>query len=143
MGTKTPAWFWIVTLLLVAWNGFGVYLFIQETRLGADAMGPASAADHAAYAALPGWYFYVYAVAIFAAMLGALALLLKERRSVTLFVISFVAMLITFGYYFVVTHPAARHSAGEAYGMPAFVVAVALFSIWFSRLAARRGWIGR
>jgi hypothetical protein len=141
-GVKPPAWFWVVTLLLVAWEAFGTYLFVQEMRLGPDAMPGATAYQRGLWASLPAWYFYAYAVAIFAGLLGALALLLKERRSTILFAISLVAMLVTFGYLFAATDVIAHQGAGKALGMPAVVVVITLFAIWFSRMAAAKGWIG-
>jgi uncharacterized membrane protein len=142
-GVKPPAWFWIVALLLVLWEGFGVYLFVQQMRLGPDAMGPATDYQRALYASLPTWYNYAYAVAIFGSFLGALALLLKERRSAALFVISLIAMAVTFGYLFAATDVIAHQGPGQALGVPVTVVVITLFAIWLSRTAAKKGWIGR
>jgi hypothetical protein len=126
----------------VLWEGFGLYLFVQQMRLGPDAMGPASAYQRALYASLPTWYNYAYAVAIFGSFLGALALLLKERRATILFVISLIAMALTFGYLFVKTDVVAHQGPGQALGVPVTVVVITLFAIWFSRMATSKGWIG-
>lgn len=73
--TRTPpAWFWIVAVLLL-WNLIGAYACIQQFRLGADAMGPATEYDRALYASMPVWYNWVFAAAEVTGIGGALALL--------------------------------------------------------------------
>ncbi|MBN8814423.1 MAG: hypothetical protein J0J06_03125 [Sphingomonas sp.] len=142
IGVKPPAWFWIVALLLLAWNAMGVFACIQQFRLGAEAMGPATDYDRALYASMPVWYNYVYAVATFGGLLGAVALLLRMRRSVTLFWLSLIAVVVMFGYLFATTDLIAHKGAGVVLPFPAVIALIALFSVWFAGMAARKGWIG-
>ncbi len=97
-GVKPPIWFWIVALLLVLWEGYGVYMCVDQFQHGAMSAGwDHSAYGQALYAKLPKWYNWDYAIATFGGLLGALALLLRERRSVILFIISLIAVIINFG----------------------------------------------
>ncbi len=70
-----PAWFWIVSVLLLLWGAIGCFACIQQFRLGAEAWGDPANADYnrALYASLPGWYDYVYALAVGAGFAGAAA----------------------------------------------------------------------
>lgn len=54
--TRPPAWFRSVAILLLLWGLAGCYTCVQQFRLGAEAIGPASDYDRALYASLPIWY---------------------------------------------------------------------------------------
>src|SRR3546814_15568400 len=60
---RPTAAFRVVAILLTLWNAFGCYAWYLQWTLGADAMGPATQYDRQLYAALPGWYNGVYAIA--------------------------------------------------------------------------------
>jgi hypothetical protein len=139
---RAPAWFYVVAILLLLWGAAGCFACYQQFRLGAEAMGPASAYDRALYAALPPWYNWVYAVAVGAGILGAAALLARSALALTLFVISLVAVLVQFGWLFLTTDIVTVKGAGTVLPFPIFIVAMAVFQIWFAGLARRRGWIG-
>lgn len=141
-GVKPPAWFWIVVVLLIAWEAMGVYACVEQFRLGADAMGPATDYDRALYASMPVWYNYVYAVATFGGLLAALALALRERRAVILYWISLIAVVVMFGYLFATTDLIAHKGAGVVLPFPAVIFALAVFAVWFAGFAAKKGWIG-
>ena len=142
-GNKPPIWFWIVAIVLALWGAMGCWACYQQWTLGAAAMGPVDAWSLKYYAALPVWYNYVYVVSVFAGLLGALALLLREKRAVPLFWISLIGVVVMFGYAFAATDLIAHKGAAATLPFPAFIAAVAIFQIWFARLAAARRWIGR
>jgi len=75
-------------------------------------------------------------------LLGAVALLLRMRRSVTLFWLSLIAVVVMFGYLFATTDLIAHKGAGVVLPFPAVIALIALFSVWFAGMAARKGWIG-
>ena len=62
-----PLWFRMTTGVLVLWGLVGCFMCLQQLRLGADAMGQASAYDRALYAALPNWYDPLFAIAVLTA----------------------------------------------------------------------------
>ena len=140
---KIPAYFWIVAILLLLWEAMGCYACVTQIRLGAAAMGPVDDWSLKYYAALPAWYNAVYAVGTFGGLIGGLMLLLRNQRATLLFWISFVAVLVMFGYAFVATDLIAHKGLGQVLPFPLFIAAVGAFSIWFARFAARKGWLGR
>jgi hypothetical protein len=142
--TKPPVWFWLVAILLVLWNAIGCYFCVEQFRLGAaSAMWEQDPYHQALYQSLPAWYNYAYAVGTFGGLLGGLALLLRERRSIILFWISLIAVIVQFGYTFAMTDLIAHEGAGKVVPFPVFIALVTLFAIWFSGMAAKKGWIGR
>jgi hypothetical protein len=138
---RAPAWFTILAVVLLLWGAMGCFACIQQFRLGADAMGPATDYQRALYAGLPVWYNAVYAVAVGTGLLGTIALLAKSVLARPLFAISLVAVVIQFGWLFATTDIIAHQGVGTV-GFPLFIAGVAAFEIWLARHAQRRGWIG-
>lgn len=136
-----PAWFRVLTIVLLLWELIGCYACVQQFRLGADAMGPASDYDRALYASLPIWYNAIYAVATFAGAAAMLALLLRSTLAIPLTVISLVAVVIQFGWLFATSDIIAVKGVWTVY-FPLFIAALAAFMVWLARFARARGWIG-
>lgn len=134
-----PIWFRIAAILLVLWGAMGVFACVQQIRLGADAMGPASAYDRALYAAMPGWYNMVYALAVGSGLLGAIALLLRKAIARPLFIISLIAIIIQFGYLFATTDIIAAKGLWVTY-FPLFILAMALIEVRLAGVAIRNRW---
>lgn len=137
---KAPVWLRIVAVLLTLWGAMGVFACIQQFRLGADAMGPASAYDRALYASLPVWYNAVYAVAVGCGLLGAVALLARSVLAIPLTTLSLIGVLLQFGWLFATSDIVAAKGASTAV-FPLVIVAVAGLSVLLARHARSRGWI--
>lgn len=89
---KAPWHVWVVAIAALLWNGSGAFTIVmaQAGRL------PDLSADEAAYyAAQPLWFVIVTDIALFAALAGAIALLLRNRVAVWLFAISLAAIFVT------------------------------------------------
>lgn len=138
---KPPAWFWIIAVVLIVWEVMGCFACMMQIRLGAAAMGPVDDWSLKYYDALPIWYNWVYVVATFGALLGGVALLLRDSRASAIYWISFIAIIIMFGYAFAVTDLVTHKGLMQVLPFPIFIGLVGAFSIWFSRLAQKRGWI--
>ena len=137
---RPPAWFWIVATLLLLWNVAGIAAWVQQMRLGAEAMGAASEYDRQLYASLPGWYNAVYAVAVFAGLGGTIALFARAGAARALMIASFVAVVIQFGWIIGATDMVAVKGAGTIV-FPIVIAVIGAFAIWLSRLAWRRRWL--
>ncbi len=140
--TRVPTWFTIVALILLLWGLLGCYSCLQQIRLGAEAMGPASSYDRALYASLPAWYTPCFVVAVLSGTLGAAALLARSRVAVPLAVAALITVVIMFGYMFLATDLIAHKGVAVATGFPAVICAIALLQLWLTRTARVRGWIG-
>lgn len=138
-GTR-PAWFAIVAGGLILWGLMGVFACIQQIRLGAEAMGPATDYDRALFASLPAWYNSVYALATGAGLAGAIALFLGRRIALPLFVIALLAVLVQFGWLFATSDIVAVKGVGTIY-FPLFIIAVTAGELWLANYALRRGWL--
>lgn len=135
-----PTWFRVVAMVLVLWGLMGAYACIQQFRLGAEAMGPATDYDRQLYASMPAWYNWVYALAVSTGLAGAVALLIGRRAALPLFIASLVFVVIQFGYLFATSDIVAVKGVWTTY-FPAFIVVVGVVQIALARLGIRRGWL--
>lgn len=138
--TRAPAWFRVVAVALLLWTIVGCYACVQQFRLGAEAIGPASDYDRALYASLPVWYNAIYAVAVGCGLLGAVALLARSVLSIPLFACSLIGVAVQFGWLFATTDIVAVKGAWAAI-FPLVIAGVALLSVLLARHARARGWI--
>lgn len=138
--TRGPVWFRAVAVALLVWGLAGCFACVQQFRLGAGAMGPASAYDQALYDALPVWYNAVYAVAVGCGLMAAVALLGRSVLARPLFALSAMAIIVQFGWLFATTDMIAVKGLATAL-FPAVILAIAVFGWWLSGHARRRHWI--
>ena len=133
-----PGWFLAVGIVLLLWGLVGGLAWFMQVVMGS--VPGAAPEDLALVRAMPLWFNLVYCVATLAAIVGALALLLRSRHAVLWFGISAAAVVIQFSYVFLATNTLARKGAGAA-GFPLFILIVALLEIWLAIHATRRGWL--
>ena len=138
---KPPLWFWIVAILLALWEVMGCYACVLQIKLGAAAMGPVDDWSLEYYAALPFWYNAIYVVATFGGLLGSLTLLLRDKRAAPLFWASFAAIVVMFGYAFMATDLIAHKGLARVLPFPLFIALIGALSMWFTRSAAKKGWL--
>ena len=138
---KPPAWFVVIAILLVLWGLTGCASLYFHIAYG-PAMNPdATDWDRAYFAALPIWFTLIYAVAVGAGALGSVALLMRSKLAVPLYILSLIAVVIQFGYVFAATDLIAHKGVAATVPFPLVIAALAVFQIWFAKRAERRGWI--
>ncbi len=136
---RTPWHLWLVGLIGVPWNGFGVYDYLMTNTQGEPylrAMGMTDA--QVAYLdAFPAWMTAVWAIGVWGALLGTLLLLLRRRWAVYVFGVSLGALIISLIYQFLLSNGA--EVMGSASAMSAVVLAGAVFFLLYSAWMLRRG----
>lgn len=139
---KPPVLYWIVAVLALLWMLFGVFAWLMDFMMSEAMLETMTEAQQQIYAARPQWLFIVYAVAIFSGFLGAIGLLLRKSWSTVMFTISLIAVVVQFGYTFTAMN-ALEVLGASALAFPIMIFAIAVFLLWFSIQAGKRGWIGR
>jgi hypothetical protein len=140
ISNRLPLWYWLVALAMLAWNGMGVMAYIAQTTMTPEALAALPEAERAVYANMPAWVTAAFAFAVFGGAGGCLLLLLRSGWAVPVLVLSLLGVIAQMSYVVVIS------KGYEVYGpggmvMPAMVLTGALFLVWFSRLARRRGWL--
>lgn len=138
---KPPSWFVVVAAVLVLWGLMGCASLYLHIVYGPDMDPNATDWDRAFFAALPAWFNIVYVVAVGGGLLGSIALLIRSKQAVLLYILSMIAVIVQFGYIFAGTDLIAHKGAATTVPFPLFIAVVAVFQIWFAKRAERRGWI--
>lgn len=138
--SKRPAWFVALAVLLLLWAVAGVASLGAHVFAGEKMAAEQGAWDLAYYRALPAWFAWDYALATLAALAGAVALLMRSRQALKLYVLSLVGVVIQFGYVFVGTDLLAHKGAAATVPFPLFIVLMACVQIALAHFATKRGW---
>jgi uncharacterized protein with PQ loop repeat len=138
--SKPTRWFWILGIAALIWNLFGVMAYIMQVTLSDEALAQLPADQRMLYETIPAWATAAFATAVFAGVLGCIALLLRKTWATPLFVLSLVGVLVQMFHAFFLTDSMAVNGPGSA-AMPLLVIIIATGLVWYSRLATARGWL--
>lgn len=136
-----PVWYWVVSAVLLIWNGFGCFACFSQMRMKPEAFERLPDEQRAAWAAMPLTVKAAYAVAVGAGLLGAIALLARCAAAGPLFIASLVAVIVQFGWFFVAYRGASRLGPSSL-AFPAFIALVAVAQIGFACWAKAAGLLG-
>lgn len=139
--SQAPAWFWTLAILLLLWEAIGVFACIAQLRMGAASWPAGMEYDRRIYLAMPFWYNWVYVVATFGGLAGAVALLARKAVAVPLNIVSVIAIVIMFGYVLGMTDMIAHKGFGAAAGFPIVIFLLGLLGVWLARTARDRAWV--
>ena len=132
-----PVWFWAVAVLALLWEAMGCFSYLGEVGMAGAAMAKHTPEQDAVWRTMPVWAWCAFAIAVWVGLCGALLMLARMRLARAAFAASLIAVIVQFGWAFLM---ADSSKLGPPI-MPAVIVAIAIFLVWFSGMAARRGWI--
>ena len=139
-GARAPGWFRLLAVLGLAWNGFGVYMYLSKVGMFGDPLAGLDQAHRELAATVPSWVVAAFAVAVFAGLIGALLLVMLKRLAKSMLVLSLLAVLVQCGW--IVGMSNARAVEGNmALMMPGVITLVALLLVWLAMVGDRRGWL--
>jgi hypothetical protein len=133
--TATPAWYWLVAIFALLFEGAGAYLFANSLSLDPATL-PLD--QRAIFEATPQWMTIAWAIAIGAGLLGAIGLLLRRRFAEPLLLISLIAVAVQFSGLFLVRQ--LRELTPEDHLVVPIVILLLAYGLWqTAKLARRRG----
>lgn len=135
-----PLGFWIVSVLALLWNLVGMAIFFMQINMPPEALAAMPAEQRALYESTPVWVNGAFAVAVFGGAFGSAMLLMRKRLALPLLALSLLGVLVQMGYTYLMT-PAFRVYGASGAILPALLVLIALFLVWFARRSVARGWI--
>ena len=136
---RTPVWFWIVAGLALLWEAMGCYAYVSQVSMTEEAMAKLPAEQVAIWKAMPVWATAAYAIAVWAGLAGAIALLMRRKWAQPLFLVSLLGVIVQFGWTFLGTDILKTMPIGQSAPFPAFIAAVAALLVWFSGWAGKKG----
>lgn len=137
---KIPAWFWVVSIIMLLWNIMGVGSFFMHTFVSDEALQAMPEAERALYGEYPMWTHVVFAIATFAGLLGCIGLVMKKSWSKPIFMVSLIAIIVQMSHSLFMTSSVEVYGSA-AYPMPILVVVIAIFLVWFSSNGTKKGWL--
>jgi hypothetical protein len=131
--------FWVIGAIALLWNIGGVANFIVQL-MNADMLDSYRESERAIIEGRPMWATVAFAVAVFGGAFGCLLLLLRKSAAFYVFVTSLLGVIVTM-----------IHSLGlgidfglaEIIGIILMPLVLAVFLIWYSKYADRKGWVSQ
>jgi hypothetical protein len=135
---KTPVHLWIIGVVALLWNAMGAFDYLA-TQLKLDFyMSQFSEEKLAYYYGFPAWMTSFWAIAVWSAFVGSIALLLRKKWSVWAFGVAIVGLLMTSIYTFGLSNGAEMTSSGEMiFTVVIWVVSILL--LVYARAMSNRG----
>lgn len=129
--------FWLIGIFALVWNIMGSINFVMQ-------MNPSMLVHYPETERLmiedrPSWATIGFAIAVFGGTFGSLLLLFKKSIAYCLFVASLLGVLTLMVYTISV---GISFSMGNIIGVILLPILLAIFLIWYSKLAENRNWIG-
>ncbi len=126
---KLIKWFKVIAVLAIIWNIMGIMAYLMQVTMMSETMQSIeNPAERALYENIP----IVFGIAVFSGFLGSVLLLLKKRISCSLFLLSFITVIIQLIYNFFIAKVQAVLGTSSML-MPMFIFIIALFLLWYSR----------
>ena len=135
---KTPVHLWIVGAVALLWNAVGAFDYVATQMRLEGYMSQFSQEQLEYFYGFPAWAVAAWATAVWFALFGSVALLLRRRLAYLLFTISLLAMLLSTFHSFVLSEGAAMMGSGGVV-FSGLIFIIALLLVWYSKAMTRRG----
>jgi hypothetical protein len=136
-----PKSFTIAAAIIALWMTIGVLALGADLATTPEQAAQLTEAQRQLRDARPVWLMVVYGVATLGGLVGALGLLMKRAWCIPMLLISFIAVMIQFGYITFGMDSIALLGVAAATAFPAFIVAMGGVSLWYATRAKANGWL--
>ncbi len=130
--------FWLIGAFMLIWNVMGCINFFVQ--MNPDMLASYRESERAIIEGRPVWATGAFAIAVFGGAIGCLLLLFRQSTAYYFFITSLlgviVAMVHTLG-------ACIAFGIGEIVGIILMPLVVAVFLIWYAKLAESKGWISK
>ena len=137
---KPPVWFWVVSVIALLWNLFGVMNYLNQAFNQVALLETMDQAQREAFEGIPAWATAAFAIAVFSGTLASIGLLLRKKWAHPLFIISLIAAVAQFIHWLFISN-AVEAFGPSTYGMPVMVILVGIFFIFFAKKGIEKSWL--
>jgi len=134
----TPRHLWIVGIVALLWNLLGAMDYIMTEMKVETYMSQFTPEQLAFFYGLPAWVVAFWALAVWGGVLGAILLLMRKKVTVTVWIVSFLCLVVTMIHNFGFAG-GADIVGGSGLFFSAVVFVVALGLIIYARRMAGKG----
>jgi hypothetical protein len=138
---RPPRHLWVVGVVGLLWNLVGAYDYLMTETQNASYMSKFTPEQLEYFYGFPTWAVATWAIAVWGGVLGTLLLLLRKRLAVPVLLVSFLSMVVTSVYNFLLSDGVAVMGAG-AVAFSGLIFAIALGLWLYARAMAKRGVLG-
>jgi hypothetical protein len=129
--------FWFVGVIGLVWNVMGVLNYFMQ--MNGDPVVAMNEVQRAIIEGRPAWATGAFAIAVFGGALGCFLLLLRKSAAIHFLVASLLGVIIQW-----IPHIGLIGSTvNNTFQIGMYILAplvVAIFLVWYARLAGRKGW---
>jgi hypothetical protein len=118
-----PKHLWIIGIISLLWNMMGAFDYLMTQTENESYMAKFDPAQLDYFYNFPTWVVVFWALAVWGSVIGSVLLLLRKRLAVQVFMVSFISMVITSIYNFVLSN------GMEVMGSTGFVFTVVIFFV--------------
>jgi len=138
--TARPALYWAIAVFALLWNLIGLAMFWVQVTLTPQAVAALPPEQQQIHAAMPGWVYVFFGIAVVGGVLGSLGLLRRRRWAVPLLLLSLLGVAVQMASAYATTPVwALTGVAGTMF--PLLLVGACLLLWLFARRAAACGWL--
>lgn len=137
---KPNALFWVIAIVALLWNLMGIFQFIGPMFFPEVIYEGYSQDAIDMFNNLPSWYWVVFGIATISGLLAAITQLLRKKIAVLLFLVSLITVIIVEVYYIFGTNVTDVLGQAAVF-MPILVVIFSIIFYFYSKGAARKGWL--
>jgi len=138
---KPPVSYWIIAVIALIWNIMGVMSYLGQVYMTDDMMASMTPEQQELLANTPAWSTGLFAIAVFAGLLGSFLLLMRKKLATPVFLISLIAVLINMGYSFFATNQTEVFGTIDGIVMPIIVIIIAVFLYMYSKKSGEKSWM--
>ena len=139
-GVRPPVWFWVAGIAAILFQGVGVSGYLMDALRSPAQIAQLPLDQRLMWNATPTWIYAAYAVATFAGLVGAIALVARRRWSIALLGLSLLAVIVQFGGIYAV--PRLRKVVPpDAMLVPLVIITICALIYALAFHADRRGWL--
>lgn len=128
--------FWVIGIITLVWNIMGSINFVVQ--MNPEMYTTYRETERLIIEGRPIWATAGFAAAVFGGAIGSLLLLFKKSVAYHLFIVALLGVIVTMAHALSV---GINFGLGEVLGIIVMPIAVAIFLIWYSKLAKSKDWL--
>ena len=135
-----PVWFWVIAVVALLWYLMDTSAFFMRLFLTEEGIKAMPENQQHLYQNIPLWVNIVFGFEVFGGTLGSIALLLRKKWAMPLFVISILGVLAQTSNIWFLTD-AIKAMGAPAVVMPLVAMIIGAAMIALSKSAIRKHWL--
>jgi hypothetical protein len=139
---RAPWHLWVIGVLAVLWNAMGAFDYLMTQTRNEGYMSQFTPEQLEYFYGFPAWVVAFWATAVWGGVLGAVLLLLRKKLAAGVFLVSFLAMVVTTVYNFGLSNGLEVMGGAGPLVFSALIFVFAFLLYLYARAMKSRGVLG-